>query len=195
MDNLVFDWDWVIDDSFEFHFTRFNSFSWLDISEEEFRRALDGNAHDAKVFEWINPEAYQRFIFEEHSKRKIAEAILSELDKLRERSILSICSSWDARNIDAILATNNARGLFSNVLWREHGTQKVDKLIDLKWPGINCFVTDTLWDINEWLTAGYETIWITWGYHSRDVLESWKPSAIVEKFQDIHEAIFKEERT
>ncbi len=188
--HLIFDHDGVIDNSFKFHVRKFCEFSGKDISLDDFRAAFMWNIFTAEFLKDVDWEWYHNFIFLEQSQRSISPEIKDELKRLNEKATLSICSSWEEKNIEALLKHNEIDDMFTRVLGRESGSSKVEKLQRLSTSSQDWFITDTVGDILEWKEAWVLTLWIEGWYHEKIALKKANPTKLVASFQDIYEAIF-----
>ena len=189
MMNIVFDYDGVIDKSMDYQVRAFRKFSWKDVSLKDFQDAFAGNIFAGKIFQWVDPAKYAEFVSEEQSSRTYDDDVKSHLELIAQNNNIAICSSSDEKNIRAALENNGIDELFTHVMGRESGRDKVEKLERLKLETNNYFVTDTLWDIKDGKKAWYTTVWITWWFHERETLELWSPDYIVDSIQEIYSKI------
>ncbi len=192
MKALIFDFDWVIHDSFEFHRNKIKDFSgiWLDV--QFFKDMHNGNFFDdiPKEVKNINWAEYRDYIYDDYTKLKTSENIKSTIIQLTKKFILLIVSSGWRKNIEDYLKNNWIFESFSEILGMEHDNSKVVKLeyiLKNYWlKSEEClFITDTLWDILEANKVKIKTLAVDFWYHSKDVLAKWNPHKIISNFAEI----------
>ena len=189
---IIFDFDGVIHNTFDFHMSRIERFSGEKLSKEEYKNAHDGNFHDSKTNTVLNKDwlLYAESVFHEMSNLKIDNKIFLELLKLKDVYSLFIISSGAEKNISGFLENNNALHLFKAVLGLEFHKSKQEKFKQiLKKYNLKknecVFVTDTLGDILEANKIGIKTIAVDFGFHDRQRLLKGKPLKIISNFNEI----------
>jgi len=196
---VIFDYDGVIHDTFDFHKQHIEAFTGKPINAEEYRDAHNGNfftnKHDRlKDVDWLG---YKDFIYEPQLKLKTEEKIKNTLLDLGEKYDLFIVSSGGTKNISDYLDKNSLGGIFKEVMGAEQSRSKSErfKYLSQKYSfGLDecVFVTDTLGDILEANEVGIKTIAVDFGYHTKENLAKGKPAKIISDFSQIPEAIEKE---
>lgn len=195
---LIFDFDGVIEDTFELSFGFFKK-QFPDITREEYRSLFDGNFYEVAKEKGIPMKDMGAFYLQYHSALKTITtdpAITRTLLALHERFTLAIVSSSFDDSIVAYLKGNDIAGLFSDVWGVKKNTSKVEKLEELvRKYGVrkkdSFFITDTLGDIREAAVAGIPAIAVTWGFHPKERLAQGNPSAIVSTPQELFELLSK----
>jgi len=191
MKTIIFDFDWVIHDTFEFHRKSIYDFFGIKLNPQEYKDVHNWNffINVNKLF-WVVWEKYRDFVYEDFINLKIDKNIKKTLEILSKKSDLHIVSSWWRQNMQDYLKNNWALQYFKEILWLEHAKSKVDKLnyliekYTLKKDEI-IFVTDTLWDILEANELGLKTIWVDFWYHDKETLSKWNPFKIISSFSEL----------
>ena len=196
MEAIIFDFDGVIHNTFEFHFKRVKEFTGIDFSEEEFKDMHNGNFFKNKngKFSHIDWSGYRDYIYQDFSSLKITDQIKNVLFKLHENYKLFIISSGGTECIKGYLKNNKIEHIFHEVLGFESHPYKVDKfnLIFEKYsfdPRVCLFVTDTLGDVLEANEVGLKSVAVDFGYHGKKTLEKGCPYCIISKFEDVFNAL------
>lgn len=194
---LIFDFDGVIEDTFELSFGFFKK-QFPDLSRDEYRSWFNGNFYEV-VKEKRLPIDIGAYYLQYH--RALANtctnpAIARMLAVLHERFPLAIVSSSYEDTINAYLKRNGIAHLFGEVWGAKKNTSKVEKLEELVRKNDvrkedAFFITDTFGDIREAATAGIPAIAVTWGFHSEERLAQGNPSAIVHTPQELLELLLK----
>ncbi len=190
--NLIFDFDGVIADTFDINFA-------LSVDMDPSATREDFLAHhDGNVFEEpriiFHPDRVHTF-HSEYAKRvsptHMAQAI-EPLRRLAHAYKLYIISSNRESSIKEILAKANIENLFARVMGEETHKSKVEKFKILIsdcgiTPHNSIFITDTLGDIKEAHKVGIRSIGVSFGFHDRDRLALGKPLKIVDSWQEIED--------
>ena len=196
MKAIIFDFDGVIHDTFDFHKKKIEAFAGVEFSEDEFRDVHNGNffAHKSdklKDTDWL---AYRDYVYDEQSNMKIKDEMKQALVGLSKDCTLFIISSGGTKNILDYLKNNNLGEIFKEVIGMDIYRSKVDKFnfIFTKYqltPDDCLFVTDTLGDILEANTLNIKTIAVDFGYHEKETLSRGNPFKIVSNVSQLLEAI------
>lgn len=193
---IIFDYDGVIHNTFDFHREKVKEFTGVLLSEGDYRDLHNGNFFNNQnnQLQNVNWLSYRDFIYDSQSKLKIENKIKDTLLALSKTHELFIVTSGGTLNISDYLENNGIAKIFEEVLGLESHRSKVDKFnyIFKKYsliPGDCVFVTDTLGDILEANEVGIETIAVDFGYHPRETLEKGKPFEIVSRFDAILDII------
>lgn len=192
---LIFDFDGVIEDTFELSFGFFKK-QLPGMTHEEYRSWFDGN-----FFEYMKKKrlsidigAYYLQYHRALANASTDPAVASMLSALHEHFTLAIVSSSYEDTITAYLKRNGLARLFSDVWGAKKSVSKVEKLEELirkhdvrKEDAF--FITDTLGDIREAAVAGILTIAVTWGFHPEARLAQGSPAHIVRTPQELLELL------
>jgi len=191
---IVFDFDGVIHDTFNFHLNKLREFSGVtDYSPEELKKAHEGNFRTKSMtsrLAGLNFINYRAFICDDFKKQILNEKIKLELEKLAQKYQLFIITSGGETVIGGYLKENKINHLFKEVLGGETHKSKVVKFqrIFNKHNLTNndfIFVTDTVGDILEAHNVDVNTIAVDFGFHERARLEKGKPMKIISNFNEI----------
>jgi phosphoglycolate phosphatase-like HAD superfamily hydrolase len=186
---VIFDFDGVIHDNFEFMFNISKKIR-PDLTLEEYRSWFDGNVYDyptiepketRQVFELAN-KGFKEFVIDPEIKKVLLE--ISESFKL------FIISSNKEEILTDYLQRNGVDHLFSQVFGKEtHYSKEVKFKMLLEKHDLHkedcIFITDTLGDLREANNAGIKSIAIESGFHGRNRLEKGNPLRIVSSFNEI----------
>ncbi len=197
---LIFDFDGVLEDTFELSYTLFKK-QLPDLAREEYRTWFDGNlyAHLKEQNIQLDMHTYYAGYAEALSLVNMRPEWSSILKKLHSAFSLAAVSSSPGEAIGEYLSRNTVRNYFEEVWGYEKNASKVEKIQLLTeshhLSPQNCwFITDTLGDIRESKKAGVPCIAVTWGFHSRGHLEQGSPNATVETPQQLLEFLLAEGR-
>ncbi|NDK07686.1 HAD hydrolase-like protein [Candidatus Gracilibacteria bacterium] len=193
MKALIFDFDGVIHDTFDFHRNKIEEYFKITFSEEYFKSIHDGNIFASSPPEPIKSEGwegYRDYIYKDYSSLIMDNSIKRNLLKLKESYSLHIISSGGTNNVSDLLRNNEFIDTFNDILCYEFHKSKVYKfnyiLKKYKLKVEEClFVTDTLGDILEANEVGLKTIAVDFGYHERERLEKGNPYKIISDFSEL----------
>lgn len=192
MKAIIFDFDGVIHDTFEFHRKKTSEFARTELSADAFRDLHNGNFFEngLEALKHVDWAEYGLFTRPELSLLQIKEDVRAVLLKLRVTYDLFIVSANLAENISAYLNSNRLSDVFKDILGMEAHTSKADKFrLVFKKHGLgpeDClFVTDTLGDILEAKALGLRVVAVDFGYHSREILAKGGPFRIISDLNDI----------
>jgi phosphoglycolate phosphatase len=116
--------------------------------------------------------------------------LLPVLMELKKENTLAVISSNVSRVINGILSKHGFDGCFRYVLGADFGYSKTDKILH----AMNSFqvekdktyyIGDTTGDIKEARLAGVKTVAVTWGWHSKEKLETVMPDYLIETGDDL----------
>ncbi len=196
MKAILFDFDGVIHDTFEFHRQRVKEFTGHDFSVQEFKDIHNGNffnqAHaTVKATDW---RGYRDYIYPEQSRFALQDEIKNVLSRLSQTHKLFIITSGGSRNITDCLSFNGLEKVFQEVLGLESHPSKTEKfqMICSQYsftPKECLFVTDTLGDILEANQAGITTIAVDCGFHDRTKLAEGNPYRIISHLRELEEEL------
>lgn len=193
MKALIFDFDWVIHDTFDFHVKNIWEHFKIDFKGEKLKDMQNWNIFKAELPDAIIKmwwEWYHKHISDDYINLEIKDNIIQTLIKLKEEYLLYIISSWSEKVINWVLNKNNLNYIFQDKLCYEFHESKVYKFNYIfdkyKLTKNDClFITDTLWDIIEANEVWLKTIAVDFGYHERERLEKWNPYKIISDFSEL----------
>ena len=197
---IIFDFDGVIADTFEFHREHFKKYLDVSISKEEYQNLHKGNVFNGnglnetekKISE--NLVEYFKKIENDHHKVQPFEGMNDLLKKLSEEYSLFIITSSSIVNINSFLEKEGVIDCFTEVLGVEFDKSKIVKFNHIL-DNYNfnkedvLFVTDTLGDVLEANKVGLRSIAVTWGFHDREILEEAKPFAYADSAEEVLEIV------
>ena len=193
---VIFDFDGVVYDTFDFHRRKIREFTGVDLSEDDFRSIHNGNFYSSvpDAIKSVNWPDYVLFVYPEQSSFKIKDDVKKTIISLSKDFDLFMVTSGGTKNISDCLRNNNLLSLFKEVLGLESHKSKVDKFrfIFSKYglsPDDCVFVTDTLGDILEANKVGLRSIAVDFGFHDRKTLTKGDPFTIVSGFEEIEKII------
>ena len=116
--------------------------------------------------------------------------LLPILMELKKENILTVISSNVSRVINNILSRHGFDGCFRDVLGADFSYSKIEKIhhaVDSFQVGKDrtYYIGDTTGDIKEARLAGVKTIAVTWGWHSKEKLETVRPDYLIETVDDL----------
>ncbi len=192
MKALIFDFDWVIHDTFDFHRNKIWEFFNIDFSAEDLKDMQNWNIFSADniKIDTLWWEGYRDYIYSEYSILEIDKNIQNIILELSKNYSLHIISSGWTKNVTEYLKNNQIHNVFWDILCYEFHKSKVVKFEHIfskyKLNSDEClFVTDTLWDILEANEVWIKTIAVDFGYHDRERLEKWNPYKIISSFNEL----------
>jgi phosphoglycolate phosphatase len=116
--------------------------------------------------------------------------LLPVLMELKKENTLAVVSSNVSRVINGILSRHGFNGCFRDVLGADFGYSKVEKIhhvMDSFQVGKDktYYIGDTTGDIKEARLAEVRTVAVTWGWHSKEKLETVRPDYLIETVDDL----------
>ena len=194
---IIFDFDGVILDNYELHYS-FIQKQITNITREEHRRLFDGNINVER--EKLSHRNTGYDLKKHFSDAKLDMVIDSEVKKtlkyLSEKYILGIITSAREYGVKGCLEYNRLSKYFSFIYGYETSTLKKDKFKKVFTeyvvsPDECIFVADTVGDILEAHEAGVETIAVDFGYHDRERIIKVNPLAIASNFSELSQIVSK----
>lgn len=192
---LIFDFDGVLEDTFELSYDLFKV-QLPNLKRTEYKSWFDGNLYiqlkkkDIK----INMSTY----YLEYTKALLTLKIKPEwqiiFEQLSHEFSFAIISSSPGGAIEQYLLNNNIDRYFDYVWGYEKHSSKVEKiqLLLKNYSGSrkDCwFITDTLGDLFEGAKVQIPCVAVSWGFHSREQLERASPEAVVNTPEELLEFI------
>ncbi len=189
---VIFDFDGVLHNTFDFHRAKIKEFTGKDISEDCYKDIHDGNFYENKdnLIRDTDWSKYIKYIHPEQSRLKIKDEIRDVLKELGKKYELFIISSGGVKNISGCLGNNGILNIFTEVLGFETNTSKIDSFRSIlkkhRLSADECiFITDTLGDIKEAKSVGVKTIAVDFGFHSKERLKRGEPYRIISCFGEL----------
>ncbi len=188
---VIFDFDGVIADTFEFHREHFKEYLDVSLSKKEYQDWQRGNVYDGKGK--VSSEdliRYFKMIVEDHKNVKIFQGMSELIKKLKDDYDLFIVTSSSDINTINWLKKENIFDCFMEILGVEFDRSKVVKLnhilekYELEKDDV-LFVTDTSGDVFEANKVGVKSIAVTWGFHDREILAESEPFAYVDNVEEL----------
>ncbi len=195
MKAIIFDFDGVIHDTFEFHRSKINKYCKTNLSEQNYKDIHNGNFFDnapdeLKNTDWIK---YRDLIHHELSSLKTKKEIKATILKLNKKYKLYIVSSGGSNAILNYLIKNKI-SVFKEILGMESHRSKIEKFKFIfdkhNLTAKECvFITDTLGDILEANQVGIKTIAVSYGFHPKETLQKGKPHKIISSLNELLELL------
>lgn len=192
MKQIIFDFDGVIADTFDFHLGKINDIYKVGLTAEEYFDIHDGNFH-ANTNEKITHldfTQYGHLVAEEQSR---TVPFPGAIDSIIELSTLFrlhlVTSGWEAQ-IFPFLRHHDIFRCFSSLKCADVSTSKHEKLEQIVDSENNnadnfIFVTDTLGDILESNAVGIPTIAVTFGFHDEERLKKGDPNYLAHSWPKV----------
>lgn len=191
---IIFDFDGVFVDNFDFHKKHIEDFLGISITDEEFYDIHSGNVYkdDKHGLELGNFDAlkYFRTIHDEFVKLPIIDGMAQVTQKAQEIGETFIVSSGGEKNMHDFFVENCICEDLCTIYGVEtHPSKekKFEKIIDET--GVLAdniiFVTDTLGDIHEANSLDISSIAVTWGFQNIDTLQKGVPFGFARVADDI----------
>lgn len=187
---VVFDFDGVIADTFEFHRKKIEEYFSIALSVDDYKLLHTGNVHNSRLGKSHDWNDYFQFIQSEYSKLDFFDEIDKIIKNFCEKLDLFIISSGHYVNIKIFLEKERMQDCFKEVLGVEFHKSKVFKFNHL-FEKYNLdvddvlFVTDTSGDVFEAKEVGVKSIAVTWGFHDRKLLAESDPEFYANEPEDI----------
>lgn len=196
MKHIIFDFDGVLADSFNFHLERINTLFNIDLTADEYRDRHNGNIYTAhlKKMEKFNGEQYSDLVAKEQERLPLPPGALDVLKKLQAQFVLHIISSGWEGQIRPFLKYHDIEKYFTTLLFADHGKLKSEKFgkifaeQNIK-PSDCLFVTDTLGDLIEAHSVNVPSIAVTFGFHDVENLMKGNPTHVAHDWSQIEKYI------
>ena len=188
---IIFDFDGVIADTFQM---ALNIKRMIDpsIIEAEYRRRFEGNINyhqDEKIEVRSSVDWFAEYTAK-INEQPVFPGMPNVIAELTKKYSLVIVSSTTTGPIDQFLRHNSLRQYFAEILGNDVDTSKVKKfgMIFNLYSGDTdnyLVITDTLGDLRAARAINLRTLAVTWGFHSAATLSRGKPTAMVNRPEDI----------
>lgn len=196
MRQVIFDYDGVLVDSFDFHFNKVNELYNIGLTLEEWKDVHNGNFYEAPLekFAVIDFTEYATTVAPEQAQLPLIDGARETLTTLaRDHAVHLITSGWRVQ-VEGSLAAHGILDVFTSCLYADNGLSKHEKLASLlhaqnATADGSIFVTDTLGDLREAQTLQVPTIAVTFGFHDEARLRQGSPTYIVHSFNEIFQAV------
>lgn len=198
---LLFDFDGVIANSFGLAFDIQHEIC-PHLTQDEYRSRFAGNIHAWQS----DPDAHTAecrsdidFFTEYHNRMKngapIVPGMKEVLETLALQCTIIIISSTTTPLIQELLQQYGVEHTVLEVLGVDVAPSKSEKIrmvfTQYNVEANECiFITDTLGDVREAEHVGVDSIAVSWGYHTKQMLFEGKLAAYVQKPEQLPEAIF-----
>ncbi len=191
---IFFDFDGVIWDTYEFGMDLCKRFDPL-MTEQDFIDHHKWNVYESPKIRFQSGDMERYFALQ---KELITRSYLFPLEgilqDLSQRFPLFIVSSTPDENLNLYLSTGSYEKYFKEALGATTHKSKKRKF-EMMFEKYNLkseecvFVTDTTGDIKEAREVNLRAIAVTWGYHSKELLESEGPFSLVDTPEELLEVI------
>ncbi|MBM4272811.1 MAG: HAD family hydrolase [Deltaproteobacteria bacterium] len=155
---------------------------FLELFEDNFYEAIVKKGIDLAEFMNASKSIPTQ---DDYDQMGVFTPLLPVLSELQKNNILAVISSNVSRVIHVVLSRHGFDGCFKEVLGADFGYSKRDKIFRAM-NGFHVerentyYVGDTTGDIREARMAGVRTVAVTWGWHSRERLETVSPDYLIE---------------
>lgn len=196
---VFFDFDGVLVDSLAFHVVHVQKEEGIAMTPEQMRALHTVNFHNAvasdpslRHIDWVR---YHQRVADAEAHQAIhplAAATVRDLYTHGRR--LYVVSSGATANIRNFLEIHGLLGYFVGVFGYEQGLSKKEKFLHIAARDKirldkAVFVTDTVGDVCEGREAGVSTIAVTFGFHTRDVLQAAQPAHVCDSWEEVRSVL------
>ena len=193
---IIFDFDGTIADTLDLSFTIINElstkyhFNSIPSKEEYiklFNYGLPSIIKQLRISPFKIPfliKEAQKIVEERINQIKLFPGIASVIQELAQKYSLGIISSNVKELITKILSRGKMQDSFQLIIGTNRKKNSKSKRIDLFMkhflvsPQDTILVGDTAWDIKEANKRNIQSIAVTWGFHSPEILKRENPTAI-----------------
>jgi len=195
---LIFDFDGVLENTFEWNF-KVAKKRYKGIDKEDYRSWFNGNIYEHPVVLAAGPMNITEY-FDIYRKgfvgRKLKPQFRKLIGDLSEEYTLVIISSICEDIIIPYLERSNALVYFSDVWGYQTELSKKKKFVKCfkkyNIPKSNSlFITDTLGDIAEASKVKIPCLGVSWGYHSEKTLNKGNPVYVANNIKDLRKYLIK----
>ncbi|MDA8597008.1 HAD family hydrolase [Candidatus Pacebacteria bacterium] len=190
--HIIFDYDGVLVDSFNFHLTQYNQLLHLGLEAQELRDAHNGNFHDNESNKLgnIDINRYVDAVKENQESLPLRPGVKETLTELANTKQLHLVTSGYERQILPNLANHGIDTFFTYLLFADHGHHKHEKIQNIldavaATSDEAIFVTDTLGDIHEAKQVPISTIALSCGFHPRETLLEGQPEFLLDSWKEL----------
>ncbi len=197
---LLFDFDGVLVDSIDVYEKTVTDClkkigQPLTRGREEFLELFEGNFYESLKQKGVNMDKFTAASVDILSKvnytdMKPFDAIRPVLRELAKNHPLIIISSNDSPTIKEALRLYHFNGIFDDILGSDFMLSKKDKMLHvIRKYNVTLqdiyYIGDTTGDIKEGKQAGVQTVGVTWGWHSKELMTTSQPDYLFDKPEDL----------
>lgn len=197
---LLFDFDGVLVDSIDVYENTVTDClkkigQPLTRGREEFLELFEGNFYESLKQKGVNMDKFTAASVDILSKvnytdMKPFHAIRPVLRELSKNHPLIVISSNDSPTIKEALRLYDFDGIFNDILGSDFMLSKKDKILHvIRKYSVTLqdiyYIGDTTGDIKEGKQAGVQTVGVTWGWHSKELMVASQPDYLFDKPEDL----------
>jgi len=197
---LLFDFDGVLVDSIDVYEKTVTDClkkigQPLTRGREEFLELFEGNFYESLKQKGVNMDKFTAASVDILSKvnytdMKPFDAIRPVLRELAKNHPLIVISSNDSPTIKEALRLYDFDGIFDDILGSDFMLSKKDKILHvIRKYSVTLqdiyYIGDTTGDIKEGKQAGVQTVGVTWGWHSKELMTTSQPDYLFDKPEDL----------
>ena len=197
---LLFDFDGVLVDSIDVYEKTVTDClkkigQPLTRGREEFLELFEGNFYESLKQKGVNMDKFTAASVDILSKvnytdMKPFDAIRPVLRELTKNHPLIVISSNDSPTIKEALRLYDFDGIFDDILGSDFMLSKKDKILHvIRKYNVTLqdiyYIGDTTGDIKEGKQAGVQTVGVTWGWHSKELMTTSQPDYLFDKPEDL----------
>lgn len=133
------------------------------------------------------------FLAPRYNEAPCYDGMPSVLKKLAKKYVLYVITSGHTAVIQNHLKKEKINTLFKDVLGADKGVHKTDKINMVKKLHPNAtlyYIGDTTGDIREGKKTGVKTIAVTWGTHTKEMLQKEQPDKLVNTPQELLDYLY-----
>ena len=196
--HILFDYDGVLVDSFNFHLDKYNEIFKFGLGEKELQDAHNGNFYENKSskLKQIDIQDYVDGVKDSQQSLPLRSGVEKTLSELAATLQLHLVTSGWEQQILPNLEYHDIAQHFTHLMFADHGHAKHDKINDILHavsaePEEALFVTDTLGDVFEAKQVPIQTIALTCGFQPRETIEKGEPEYMVDSWTEL-DSLLKE---
>lgn len=197
---LLFDFDGVLVDSIDVYEKTVTDCLQeigqpLTRGREEFLELFEGNFYESLVQKGVDLQKFMDASVHILAKINYAEmkpfdAVRPVLRELAKNHPMVVISSNDTPTIHEALRLYDFEGIFQDVLGSDFMLSKKDKILYvIKKYNVTLqdiyYIGDTTGDIKEGKQAGVQTVGVTWGWHSKELMAAAHPDYLFDQPEDL----------
>lgn len=200
--NIIFDWSGVISDSFERHLLVcneiFKEFGVREITLEELREnwrqpyMLFYNKYLPNITIEEENKSYERNIVK-HPNVKPVSGMVDLLKKLKDKDIKMVVLSSDSnKTLLPEIVNFGLSDYFLDVVSNSHDKSKeIKELMEKNNFKLEetIFIGDSNHEIEVGKEIGIKTCAVTWGFCTKEILQSLNPDFLIEKVEDLEKIL------
>lgn len=196
LEHIIFDYDGVLVNSFEFHLGMYNDIFDIGLTEEELRDAHNGNFYEAKTDKWerVDIQTYARTVAPHQQKLPLNPGVKESLETFSKDKTLHLVTSGWQEQILPNLQYHGIDAYFAHMLFADHGLSKHEKIERILGDenadaDTAIFITDTVGDLHEAKQVPIRAIAVTFGFHPEETLRSGNPDHLVHSWAELHKLL------